>query len=112
MAKAILLVQDKKPVGVFIQLKKTYGAIESLEGLPISESCDEISTLILPFPKESRTCNYARLTKFIADHERAALFTESNTETPKYTIFLFEMNRHPYDDPSVSTSETNNNEEE
>ena len=93
MAKAILLVKDKKPVGVFTQLKKTYGAIEQLEGKTVTENCDEISNLMLPFPKESKSCNYARLNKFMNDNSgRAALFTTENTEYPIYTIYQFEIN--------------------
>lgn len=89
MAKVLLLAQEKKPVAVFSQLKKMYCAIEQLEGKQPDNS--EVSHLFLPF-KEPKTLTYPRLSKIMADNGRTAIFTETDKENPKYTIFLFQMN--------------------
>ena len=48
---------------------------------------------MLPFPKESKTCNYARLNKFMNDNAgRAAIFRKDSLEFPVYTLYLFEIN--------------------
>jgi len=104
MAKSLLLVHNKKPVGIFTQLKKIYGAIERLEGREVTEKCEEMSNLMIPF-KEPKTLNYARLTKFISDHGRVALFPSNDLENPRYTVFLFEINHHPLDNEVSNDSE-------